>query len=178
MPPCLMSVPRARSQQLLRFLFFMVVHCLMCRIRYKQSSQNFLQLIPTRESTTHKKTVFLLSAKFDVSPNDLDVEKIDLIGWSSQLVLFQRQMLMIMGSTLVIQDRALQYEYLQPPTPLGTFSFINLQLVILYQAQTITKGLIVQPTPASQPEPIVFEVHGVQSESLNTFNTLHLQYSP
>ena len=113
MPPCLMSVPRARSQQLLRFLFFMVVHCLMCRIRYKQSSQNFLQLIPTRESTTHKKTVFLLSAKFDVSPNDLDVEKIDLIGWSSQLVLFQRQMLMIMGSTLVIQDRALQYEYLQ-----------------------------------------------------------------
>ena len=78
---------------------------------------------------------------------------------------------MIMASTLVIQDSALQYEYLQQSGPVGTFSFFNLQLAILSQAQHINKGLTVQPTPMIQQEPIVFEVHGVLAEDLTNGNS-------
>ena len=124
-----------------------------------------------------KKRLSDLSAKFDVAPEDLDVEAVDLIGFSGQLVFFQRQMLVVMASTLVIQDRALQYEYLQPPLSLESFSFTSLQVSILTQAQSINRGLTVQPMPETQPEPIVYEVHGVRPEQLTGTNTLAFNIS-
>lgn len=124
-----------------------------------------------RVHSDQQKRLSHLRTIFDAEPEDLDVEAVDLIGLSGQLVFFQRQMLMIMASTLVIQDHALQYEYLQHPVPVGSFSFINLQFAILSQAQSITKGLTAQPMPMTQPEPIVFEVHGVRPESLINNNS-------
>ena len=78
-----------------------------------------------------QKRLSKLKVTLAAEPNDLDVSTIDLVGLTGQLIFFQRQMLMTMASTIVIQDRALQYEYLQPPTPIGSFSFISLQLAIL-----------------------------------------------
>lgn len=114
-----------------------------------------------------KKRLEALTTKFNVQPQHLDVQSVDLIGMSGQLVFFERQMLAIMASTLVIQDRALQYQYLQPPVSIGAFSFTSLQLAILLQARNITKGLVVQPQPENQP-PVIYEVHGVMPEKLTS----------
>ena len=107
-----------------------------------------------------------ITVKFNTDPKHLDRSSIDLVGLSSKLVLFQRQMLATMASTLEIQGRALQYEYLEPPASVPSFSFLDLQVGVLSQAQSILRGLTVQPMPQAQPEPIVYEIHGVQPGSL------------
>ena len=112
-----------------------------------------------------------LKVTLTAEPKDLDVSSIDLVGLTGQLIFFQRQMLMTMASTFVIQDRALQYEYLQPPTTIGSFSFISLQLAIVLQSQSITRGLVVQPLPELQPEPIIYEIHGVKPQSITNNNS-------
>jgi hypothetical protein len=124
-----------------------------------------------RVHNNQRKRLSELRAVLDAKPDDLDVNAVDLVGLSGQLVFFQRQMLIIMASTLVIQDRALQYEYLQPPVPVKSFSFLNLQFAIVCQSQSITKGLTAQPMPVSQPEPIVYEVHGLRPENLTNNNS-------
>ena len=112
-----------------------------------------------------------LKVSFTAKPKDLDVSSIDLVGLTGQLIFFQRQMLMTMASTIVIQNRALQYEYLQPPTAIESFSFISLQQAIVLQSQSITRGLVVQPLPELQPEPIIYEIHGVKPESITNNNS-------
>ena len=117
-----------------------------------------------------KKRLDDLKANLNAKPNDLDTAKIDLVGLSGQLIFFQRQMLMILASTVVIQDRALQYEYLRPPTPVGSFTMLNLQLAILNQSQSINEGLTAQPLPVEQTHPIIFEIHGVKPENIANNN--------
>ena len=117
-----------------------------------------------------KKRLDEIKVHFNTKPQDLNKSKVDLIGLSSKLVLFQRQMLATMASTLEIQGRALQYENLQPPTSVPSFSFLDLQFGILSQAQSILQGLTVQPIPQSQPEPVVYEIHGVFPENLTNGN--------
>ena len=112
-----------------------------------------------------------LKVTLAAEPKDLDISSIDLVGLTGQLIFFQRQMLMTMASTIVIQDCALQYEYLQPPTAIESFSFISLQQAIVLQSQSITSGLVVQPLPKLQPEPIIYEIHGVKPESITNNNS-------
>ncbi|XP_028412342.1 uncharacterized protein LOC114535155 [Dendronephthya gigantea] len=113
-----------------------------------------------------KKRLDELKINLDAKPQKLDLEKIDLIGISGQLLFFQRQMLMILASTVVIQDRALQYEYLRQPTPIGSFTMMGLQLAIFRQSQSINQGLTVQPLPQKQKDPIIYEIHGVRPETI------------
>uniref|UniRef100_UPI00358F5283 uncharacterized protein n=1 Tax=Myxine glutinosa TaxID=7769 RepID=UPI00358F5283 len=113
-----------------------------------------------------KKRLDDLKANLNAKPEELDVSKIDLIGLSSQLIFFERQMLMTLASTLVIQDRALQYEYLRPPTPIGSFTMLDLQHTIFNQSQSVNKGLKAQPLPTDQVDPISYQIHGVNPESI------------
>ena len=125
-------------------------------------------------SSIHKEQqnrLFQLEAQFDVLPENLDIDAVDLISMTSQLTFFEKQMLMIMASTIVIQDRALQYEYLRPPTPIGSFSFMNLQVAILSQSLSINQGLVTQPQPELQPHPIIYEIQGVLPSSLTNNNS-------
>ncbi|XP_038064052.1 uncharacterized protein LOC119734556 [Patiria miniata] len=122
-----------------------------------------------------KKRLDELKVNLNAKPENLDVEKVDLIGLSGKLNFFQRQMLMTLASTMVIQDRALQYEYLRPPTRIESFTMLNLQLAILNQSQNINYGLTVQPQPKFQNYPIIYEIHGVTPDSITnnqryTFN--------
>ncbi len=142
-------------------------------------SQNTIQGIAAELSaaqqriTLHdaqKKRLDDLKIDLSVKPQDLKLSKIDLVGLSGQLIFFQRQMLMTLASTVVIQDRALQYEYLRPPTSVGSFSMLSLQFAILNQSQSINQGLTVQPLPREQPYPVVYEIHGVQPQSLTDNN--------
>ena len=113
-----------------------------------------------------KKRLDELKVNLSAKPKQLDVEKIDLVGLSGQLLFFQRQMLMTLASTLVLQDRALQYEYLRQPTPIAAFTMLNLQFTILQQSQSINQGLTIQPKPVEQKDPIVYEIHGVKPQSM------------
>jgi len=70
------------------------------------------------------------------------------------------------ASAVTIQDRALQYEYLQPPMPINSFSFIDLHLAIVSQSQSIARDLTVQHTPVLQSDLIIYEIHGVDPKSL------------
>ena len=100
-------------------------------------------------------------------PGDLDMEVVDLIGLSGQLIFFQRKMLAIMASTVVIQARALQYEYLQTPAPPKSFSFSSLQVSILIQKTTINHGLEkAMPAPEKQSDPLVYVIRGVPPDLL------------
>ncbi|KAI6649630.1 hypothetical protein LOD99_6634 [Oopsacas minuta] len=125
----------------------------------------------TRISEEQVKRLEKLHLKLQAKPEELDVQAIDLVGLTGQLYLFQRQMLMTMASTIVIQDRALQYEYLRPPTPICSFSMINLQLAILTQAQSINVGIQVQPSPELHETPIIYEIHGVKPSDLTDHNS-------
>ncbi|XP_072050746.1 uncharacterized protein [Amphiura filiformis] len=111
-----------------------------------------------------------LKVDLSAKPEDLDVANIDLVGLSGQLIFFQRQMLMTLANTIVLQDRALQYEYLRPPTPIGSFTLLNLQQTILKQSMSINDGLNVQPTPSEVKFPIIYEVQGVKAESITNNN--------
>ena len=53
-----------------------------------------------------------LSAAIDAEPKNLDTSAADLVGSIGQFLCFERPMLLIMASTVAIQDHALQYEYL------------------------------------------------------------------
>ena len=112
-----------------------------------------------------------LSAVLDAEPKNLDINTVDLVGSIGRLLCFERPMLLTMASTVTIQDRALQYEYLQPPTPINGFSLLDLQLAIVLQSQSITRGLTVQPYPKLQHDPIIYEIHGVNPRSLINSNS-------
>ena len=124
-----------------------------------------------------QKRLAQLKVTLSAQPKDLNVSSIDLVGLTGQLNFFEHQMLLTMASTLTIQDRALQYEYIQPPTPIKSFSFINLQLAILSQSQSINRGLVVQPVPQLQPDHIIYEIHGVKPESLINSNSFAFDIS-
>lgn len=113
-----------------------------------------------------------LKVTFSAKPKDLDVEAIDLVGLTGQLIFFERQMLMVLASVVVTQGAALQYEYLQPPVPIRSFSLLDLQLTIVNQALAINRGLTVQPPPRLQEEPIVYEIHGVKPDDITNGNVL------
>ena len=49
-----------------------------------------------------QKRLSQLDAQFDVLPENLDIEAVDLISMTSQLTFIEKQMLMIMASTIVI----------------------------------------------------------------------------
>lgn len=123
-------------------------------------------------SQQQKRRLSKLKVNFSAGPKDLDVETIDLVGLTGQLLFFERQMLMTLASVIVTQDAALQYEYLQPPVPIDSFSLLNLQLTIVNQAMTINRGLLVQPQPKVQEEPIVYEIHGVKAKNITSGNSL------
>lgn len=113
-----------------------------------------------------------LRSKLDDASKELDkVTAINFVGLSSHLMFFHSQMLLSMASAHSILVDALQYEYLQSCPAPGAFSFFNLQFGILAQAFNINKGLTARPMPMVQPEPIIFEVHGVKPESLTGKNS-------
>ena len=143
--------------------------------------QNTIQRIASELSSTEQQIILSkqqkgrlseLQVKFSASPDNLDVQAIDLVGLTGQLLLFQRQMLMTLASVIVTQDAALQYEYLQPPAVIRSFSLLDLQLTIVNQALNINRGLTVQPPPRIQKEPIIYEIHGVRAKDITNGNNL------
>jgi hypothetical protein len=71
----------------------------------------------------------------DLDPKKLDTSKIDLVGMTSSMDLLQNQMLTMMAKAFNIKDQALQYEYLQPSTPIRSFDLFGFQAAIVMQGE-------------------------------------------
>ncbi len=63
----------------------------------------------------------------------LDKSEIDLMALTGHLSFIQNQMLSILARAFVLQDLALQYEFLQPATPVTSFSLMKFSSAIVEQ---------------------------------------------
>lgn len=104
---------------------------------------------------------------------DLDKDAIDLIGMSGYLEDLQKQMLTILAQAFRQQDLALQYAYLQPATPVGSFSLMDFSAAIVQQqSRTIEAKSALAPHQAATTTPIDFVVEGVLPSQVTGGNTL------
>jgi hypothetical protein len=103
----------------------------------------------------------------------LDKSKIDLIGLTGHLGFIQNQMLAILAKAFQQQDQALQYAYLQPPTPISSFSLLKFRSARVKQAQaTIEAKSALAQHQTSITTPIDYVVEGVHPEDITNGNVL------
>jgi hypothetical protein len=100
-----------------------------------------------------------------------DINSIDLIGLTGQLQYQLKQVLSVLAQTLELQDGAIQYEYFGQPTPITSFSLINLQTVIATQDSAIISALQqLNPPPQQVPKPITIRIDNVLATRLSGGN--------
>lgn len=100
-----------------------------------------------------------------------DVASIDLIGVSGQLQFQLKQVLKILAEVLELQNGAIQYEYFGEPTPISSFTLINLQSVISTQDSKIINALQqLNPPPQKVTQPIKVVVKDVLASRLSGGN--------
>ena len=100
-----------------------------------------------------------------------DINSIDLIGMTGQLQYQLKQVLTILAQTLELQDGAIQFEYFGQPTPITSFTLLNLQSAISTQDGNIINALgSLNPQPQSVPDPITFVVKNVVATKLSGTN--------
>lgn len=100
-----------------------------------------------------------------------DINSIDLIGLTGQLQYQLKQVLSVLARTLELQDGAIQYEYFGQPTPITSFSLLNLQTVIATQDNNIINALQqLDPPPQKVPKPITITIPNVVATRLSGTN--------
>jgi hypothetical protein len=100
-----------------------------------------------------------------------DVTSLNLIGVTGQLQFQLKQVLTVLAQTLELQDGAIQYEYFGQPTPITSFSLLNLQTVISTQAGNIINALQqLNPPPQKVDKPIKIVVKDVLATKLSGTN--------
>jgi len=100
-----------------------------------------------------------------------DINSIDLIGLTGQLQYQLKQVLSVLAQTLGLQDGAIQYEYFGKPTPITSFSLINLQAVIAQQDSAILSALQqLNPPPQPVTKPITIRIDNVLASRLSGGN--------
>jgi hypothetical protein len=102
----------------------------------------------------------------------IDRDKIDLIGLTGSLSFMRNQALVMLSTAFTLQDQARQYQFLQPPTAIGSFSLLTFSGAMARQeSATITaKSELARLQPA-ETTPIEFIIDGVEVESLIRGNT-------
>jgi hypothetical protein len=103
---------------------------------------------------------------------NLDKNVIDLIGMSGYLENIQKQMLTILAKAFLQQDLALQYAFLQPATPVTSFSLTNFNAALVTQKNQMldAKSQLAQ-YQAARTKPIEFVIDGVHPEQVTDGNT-------
>lgn len=103
---------------------------------------------------------------------DLDRDAIDLMGMSGYLESLQNQMLVILAKAFAQQDLALQYAWLQPPTPLTSFSLLKFSSALVQQQErTIEAKSRLAAHQAAVTEPIDFVVEGIHPDQVTGGNS-------
>ncbi|NDK25689.1 hypothetical protein FSY75_14735 [Streptomyces sp. TR1341] len=103
---------------------------------------------------------------------DLDRDAIDLMGMSGYLESLQNQMLVILAKAFAQQDLALQYAWLQPPTPVTSFSLLKFSSALVQQQErTIKAKSRLAAHQAAVTDPIDFVVEGIHPDQMTGGNS-------
>ncbi|AZE51336.1 hypothetical protein C4K04_5698 [Pseudomonas chlororaphis] len=103
--------------------------------------------------------------------SDLDRSSIDLVGLTGELAFVQNQMLAILAKAFLAQDQALQYAYLQPATPITSFSLLKFSAAVVAQnANTIQAKSALAPYLPTLTKPIDYVISGIRPEQLTNGN--------
>lgn len=98
---------------------------------------------------------------------DLDRSEVDLVGLTGQLDYLRQQMLATLAKAFLLQDQALQYANLQPPTPILSYSLLKFRNArAKQQAATIQAKSLLASYQASTTTPIEYVVEGVLTEDI------------
>lgn len=110
---------------------------------------------------------------------DLDKEEIDLIGLTGSLDYLRRQMLVTFAKSFLLQDQALQYAWLQSPTPIASYSLLTFMQSRIAQSETTleAKSQLLQ-YQASTTKPITIDIEGVLTESVSNGNAFEIVLDP
>jgi hypothetical protein len=101
----------------------------------------------------------------DLSPSDVD--KIDLFELGSIYQSHLDKVVLQMVKTLSIQDAALQYYYLQAPSPITSYDVLSLKETIVSQAENSITSLESFPSkPSDLQDPYVYTLKGVKVSQL------------
>ncbi|MEV7027011.1 hypothetical protein, partial [Kitasatospora sp. NPDC093558] len=96
-----------------------------------------------------------------------ETDGLDLIGLTGAAEFELKQTLAALGRTLLLQDGAVQYQYLGTPTAIGTFGLTELLDVMAQQQHNIIHGITrLQPPPQRLPKPITYRIAEVPVERL------------
>ncbi|MCD7972840.1 MAG: hypothetical protein LUG18_09275 [Candidatus Azobacteroides sp.] len=79
----------------------------------------------------------------DLNPSDikdLEIEKIDLTGLIGSLSSMQSHMLSMLSRSFILRDQSLSYIYLQPSTPVTSFSTLGIKSALVDQIQNTNKA--------------------------------------
>lgn len=110
---------------------------------------------------------------------DPDVASIDLIGLTGQVQFQMKQIMSMLASTLIIQDAAVQYEYLGEPTAITKFDLLYVKQVMVTQQQNIINALNhMNPTPKPVNEPILYRINKVPIKDLTNGNIYEFIIQP
>lgn len=105
------------------------------------------------------------------SVSDLDRSGIDLAGLSGQLAFMQNQMLTVLAKAFLTQDQALQYAFLQPATPITSFSLLKFSAAVVRQnANTIQAKSALAPYQLVTTKVIDYVIADVLPEQLSDGN--------
>lgn len=106
-----------------------------------------------------------------------DLGDIDLIGMTGQLDQLQGQMMVQLVRTVVIQDMALQYEFMQGPTaPPAAFDLVSVGVYIVSQQNALIQARsALAPTPTDILQPVPYAVNGVRTSSVTGGSTFRFQ---
>ncbi|MFA0961079.1 hypothetical protein AB9P05_04695 [Roseivirga sp. BDSF3-8] len=117
----------------------------------------------------------------DLNPatiNDLDKNAIDLMGLTGTLSMVRSQMLGMLARAFTLQDQALQYTYLQPPTPIHSFDTLGIQSAIVTQGNnTLAAETAWRQFQPSTTTPLDVEVE-VPVEELRDGKIYHFNIQP
>lgn len=97
-----------------------------------------------------------------------EISSIDLIGMSGQVQFQMKQVMAMLADTLILQDAAVQYEYLGEPTAITKFDLSSIKQVMSLQQQNIVNALtLLNPTPKPVDSPIVYRINKVPVSELS-----------
>jgi hypothetical protein len=121
-----------------------------------------------------------LTARLDPGKvGDLDLDDIDLVGMSGELDQLQSQMMAQLVRAAVIQDLALQYEYLQQPTtPPSSFDLISVGVYMAQQQGNLVQAKsALRPPPTAIDNPVSYKI-GIPASALAGGRSFRFQIAP
>jgi hypothetical protein len=111
--------------------------------------------------------------------SDPEINSIDLVGLSGQIQFQLKQVMAMLADTLMLQDSAVQFEYLGAPVPISRFDLVSVKQVMSLQQQNIINALtMMNPTPKPVSEPIVYRIKKVPVNELIRGNVFEFIIQP